>query len=247
MDDFSIPGIRLGVAQAGIKYEGRDDLTLIEIAEGSHTAAVFTQNAFRAAPVVVAERHVASQDARYLLINSGNANAGTGQAGMDACERSCVAVATQTSAQARHVLPFSTGVIGEVLPIAKIEAVLPNAVGDLTATNWNRASRAIMTTDTRPKLRRCAVDFKGQSCEIVGMSKGSGMIQPNMATMLGFIATDAGTFGLQATPGNLGTGTLGVRYLWVRYPRVASDTRKSWNKYPWVRYLLVNYPGVTWV
>ena len=191
MDDFSIPGIRLGVAQAGIKYEGRDDLTLIEIAEGSHTAAVFTQNAFRAAPVVVAERHVASQDARYLLINSGNANAGTGQAGMDVCERSCVAVATQTSAQARHVLPFSTGVIGEVLPIAKIEAVLPSAVGDLTATNWNRASRAIMTTDTRPKLRRCAVDFKGQSCEIVGMSKGSGMIQPNMATMLGFIATDA--------------------------------------------------------
>jgi glutamate N-acetyltransferase/amino-acid N-acetyltransferase len=191
MSEFSIPGIRLGVAQAGIKYEGRDDLTLIEIAEGSSTAAVFTLNAFRAAPVVVAERNNASQDARYILINSGNANAGTGKIGMDACEASCAAIANLMGAQPDSVLPFSTGVIGELLPVAKIENALPEAIADLAASNWSRAARAIMTTDTRPKLRMKMVDVNGQSCRIVGMSKGSGMIQPNMATMLGFIATDA--------------------------------------------------------
>lgn len=191
MSEFSVPGIRLGVAQAGIKYEGRDDLTLIEIAEGSSTAAVFTLNAFRAAPVVVAERNNASQDARYILINSGNANAGTGKIGMDACEASCAAIGNLMGAQPDSVLPFSTGVIGELLPVAKIENALPEAIADLDESNWSRAARAIMTTDTRPKLHMKTVDVKGQSCRIVGMSKGSGMIQPNMATMLGFIATDA--------------------------------------------------------
>ena len=191
MSEFSIPGIRLGVAQAGIKYEGRDDLTLIEIAEGSSTAAVFTLNAFRAAPVVVAERNSASQDARYFLINSGNANAGTGKPGMESCEASCAALGQLTGDPSDRVLPFSTGVIGELLPVAKIEMALSQAIADLSETNWTRAARAIMTTDTRPKLRTKTVEINGQSCRIVGMSKGSGMIQPNMATMLGFIATDA--------------------------------------------------------
>jgi len=192
MSELSIPGIRLGVAQAGIKYAGRDDLTVIEIAGGSSTAAVFTQNAFRAAPVLVAERNNVGADARYILINSGNANAGTGAPGMAACERSCEALANATQTDSVQVLPFSTGVIGEVLPVEKLEAALPAAISDLSAANWERASRAIMTTDTVPKLRSKAVTLEdGRSCQLVGMSKGSGMIQPNMATMLGFIATDA--------------------------------------------------------
>ena len=192
MSELSIPGIRLGIAQAGIKYENRDDLTIIEIAEGSSTAAVFTQNAFRAAPVLVAERNNAAVDARYMLINSGNANAGTGERGMMACEQSCEALATATQTDSGRVLPFSTGVIGEVLALEKLEAALPAAISDLSAANWHRASRAIMTTDTVPKLRRKVVTLEdGRTCQLVGMSKGSGMIQPNMATMLGFIATDA--------------------------------------------------------
>ena len=192
MSELSIPGIRLGVAQAGIKYAGRDDLTIIEIADGSSTAAVFTQNAFRAAPVLVAERNSVEADASYILINSGNANAGTGALGMAACEKSCEALANATQTDSVQVLPFSTGVIGEVLPVEKLEAALPTAINDLSAANWVRASKAIMTTDTVPKLRNKVVTLEdGRSCQLVGMSKGSGMIQPNMATMLGFIATDA--------------------------------------------------------
>ena len=192
MSELSIPGIQLGVAQAGIKYANRDDLTIIEIAEGSSTAAVFTQNAFRAAPVLVAERNNVEVDTRYILINSGNANAGTGAPGMAACERSCEALANATQTDSVQVLPFSTGVIGEVLPVEKIEAAIPAAISDLSAANWERASKAIMTTDTVPKLRSKVVTLEdGRCCDLVGMSKGSGMIQPNMATMLGFIATDA--------------------------------------------------------
>ena len=191
MQALPIAGIRLGVAQACIKYSGRDDLTLIEIAQGSTTAAVFTQNAFRAAPVTVAERNNAAQDARYLLINSGNANAGTGQPGMMACEQTCVDVARLTESDARRVLPFSTGVIGELLDPGTLAAALPSAITNLDEGNWERAARAIMTTDTRPKMRTQRVEVGGWSCCLTGMSKGSGMIQPNMATMLGFIATDA--------------------------------------------------------
>ena len=192
MSELSIPGIQLGVAQAGIKYANRDDLTIIEIAEGSSTAAVFTQNAFRAAPVLVAERNNVEADARYILINSGNANAGTGALGMAACEQSCEALANATQTHSRQVLPFSTGVIGELLPVEKLEAAIPSAISDLSAANWERASKAIMTTDTIPKLRSKVVILEdGRCCHLVGMSKGSGMIQPNMATMLGFIATDA--------------------------------------------------------
>lgn len=192
MSELSVPGIRLGVAQAGIKYPNRDDLTLIEISEGSATAAVFTQNAFRAAPVLVAERNNEAVSARYILINSGNANAGTGDPGMVACEQSCSALSELTHTSPGEVLPFSTGVIGEVLPVDALNAALPEAISDLGSNNWERAAQAIMTTDTVPKLRSKVVTISdGTACQLVGMSKGSGMIQPNMATMLGFIATDA--------------------------------------------------------
>ena len=192
MSELSVPGIRLGVAQAGIKYPNRDDLTLIEISEGSATAAVFTQNAFRAAPVLVAERNNEAISARYILINSGNANAGTGEPGMVACEQSCSALSELTHTSPGEVLPFSTGVIGEVLPVDALNAALPEAISDLGSNNWERAAQAIMTTDTVPKLRSKVVTISdGTACQLVGMSKGSGMIQPNMATMLGFIATDA--------------------------------------------------------
>ena len=192
MSELSVPGIRLGVAQAGIKYANRDDLTLIEISEGSATAAVFTQNAFRAAPVLVAERNNEAVSARYILINSGNANAGTGEPGMVACEQSCSALSELTHTSPEEVLPFSTGVIGEVLPVDALNAALPEAISDLGSNNWERAAQAIMTTDTVPKLRSKVVTISdGTACQLVGMSKGSGMIQPNMATMLGFIATDA--------------------------------------------------------
>jgi len=192
MSELSVPGIRLGVAQAGIKYANRDDLTLIEIGEGSATAAVFTQNAFRAAPVLVAERNNEAVSARYILINSGNANAGTGDPGMVACEQSCSALSELTHTSPGEVLPFSTGVIGEVLPVDALNAALPEAISDLGSNNWERAAQAIMTTDTVPKLRSKVVTISdGTACQLVGMSKGSGMIQPNMATMLGFIATDA--------------------------------------------------------
>ena len=192
MSELSVPGIRLGVAQAGIKYPNRDDLTLIEISEGSATAAVFTQNAFRAAPVLVAERNNEAVSARYILINSGNANAGTGEPGMVACEQSCSVLSELTHTSPGEVLPFSTGVIGEVLPVDALNAALPEAISDLGSNNWERAAQAIMTTDTVPKLRSKVVTISdGTACQLVGMSKGSGMIQPNMATMLGFIATDA--------------------------------------------------------
>ena len=192
MSELSVPGVRLGVAQAGIKYPNRDDLTLIEISEGSATAAVFTQNAFRAAPVLVAERNNEAISARYILINSGNANAGTGEPGMAACEQSCSALSELTHISPTEVLPFSTGVIGEVLPVDALNAALPAAISDLGSSNWERAAQAIMTTDTVPKLRSKVVTINnGTVCQLVGMSKGSGMIQPNMATMLGFIATDA--------------------------------------------------------
>ena len=223
MSELSIPGIRLGVAQAGIKYTNRDDLTIIEIAEGSTTAAVFTQNAFRAAPVFVAERNNAAVDARYILINSGNANAGTGEPGMAACEQTCKALAKATQTNPNQALPFSTGVIGEVLPTDKVESALPAAISDLSAENWERAARAIMTTDTVSKLRSKVVSLEdGRSCQLVGMSKGSGMIQPNMATMLGFIATDA------AIPRDMLDGMLRTAVT-VSFNRITVDGDTSTN------------------
>ena len=186
-----IPGIKLGTTNAGIKQTVRDDLLLIEMAEGAACAAVFTRNAFCAAPVHVAKANMAYQP-RWLLINSGNANAGTGKQGMEDALQSCASVADVVGGQAHQVLPFSTGVIGQPLPVAKITAALPAAFSQLnTADSWDKAGRAIMTTDTFPKGVSKVITLDGHPITINGISKGAGMIQPDMATMLAFIATDA--------------------------------------------------------
>ncbi|MEQ1546135.1 bifunctional glutamate N-acetyltransferase/amino-acid acetyltransferase ArgJ [Methyloglobulus sp.] len=184
-----IPGIKLGTTNAGIKQTVRDDLLLIALAEGATCAAVFTRNAFCAAPVHVAKAHLLQQP-RWLLINSGNANAGTGKQGMDDALLSCAGVAEIVGGQANQVLPFSTGVIGQPLPAAKIIAALPAAVELLSADSWGKAARAIMTTDTFPKGVSKVIILDGQPITINGISKGAGMIQPDMATMLAFIATN---------------------------------------------------------
>ena len=188
-----VSGIRLGVAQAGVKTANRDDLVLINLSPDTCTAAVFTQNAFRAAPVVVAERHLRANAGRasWLMINTGNANAGNGMQGISSAESCCQAAAALTKAPVDQILPFSTGVIGETLPTDAIIAALPQAIGDLSETNWSRAASAILTTDTRPKLRSKQFEIEGRSCTITGMSKGAGMICPNLATMLAFVGTDA--------------------------------------------------------
>jgi len=186
-----IEGIRLSTVNAGIRKKDKDDLVLIEMAEGTQAAAVFTQNAFCAAPVQIARKHISEISPRYLLINSGNANAGTGQAGYDAALQSCTAVAEMAGCKTNEVLPFSTGVIGQVLPVAKITAGLGTLHRGLDEKNWDPASRAILTTDTRPKLFSCQLTINGKPVSITGMAKGSGMIRPNMATMLSYIATDA--------------------------------------------------------
>ncbi|EED36198.1 arginine biosynthesis bifunctional protein ArgJ [Luminiphilus syltensis NOR5-1B] len=188
-----IAGIRLGVAQAGIKKPDHDDLTVVELAHGTAVSAVFTQNAFCAAPVRVAKAHlgVGYHRPTHLVINTGNANAGTGEPGMKAAFRTCEAVAQFGGARANAVLPFSTGVIGEPLPVERIEQALPDAFADLSSTGWERASWAILTTDTRPKLTSREVTIDGDTVTITGMAKGAGMLCPNMATMLAFIGTDA--------------------------------------------------------
>lgn len=187
-----VDGIRWGVGQAGIKVEGRDDVAVMAIAEGSSCAAVYTQNAFCAAPVVVAREHGASPSAvRYLLINSGNANAGTGVQGLRDARESCESVARLAQCDASQVLPFSTGVIGQPLAVPKIAAVLPGVLAGLEADAWDKAARAIMTTDIVPKGASVVIDINGKPVTITGISKGSGMIHPNMATMLSYVATDA--------------------------------------------------------
>jgi glutamate N-acetyltransferase / amino-acid N-acetyltransferase len=185
-----IPGIKLGTTNAGIKQIVRDDLLLIEMAEDSTCAAVFTRNAFCAAPVHVAKANMPHKP-RWLLINSGNANAGTGKQGMADALKSCADVAEVVGAKANQVLPFSTGVIGQPLPVAKIAAALPIAIGQLNAVNWDKAACAIMTTDTFPKGVSKVITLDGHPITINGIAKGAGMIQPDMATMLAFIATDA--------------------------------------------------------
>jgi glutamate N-acetyltransferase / amino-acid N-acetyltransferase len=185
-----VAGIRLAAGAAGIRYQGRDDLVLVELASGTRCAAVFTRNAFCAAPVTLAQAHLASVAPRWWLINSGNANAGTGAAGMAAAQASCDAVAETTSSVAEAVLPFSTGVIGEHLPAERIRAALPGLVERLRPDAWPEAARAIMTTDTVPKLVSRRVQCAGVTATITGMAKGSGMICPDMATMLAFITTD---------------------------------------------------------
>lgn len=186
----TVKGVRLGAACAGIKQSDRDDIVVIEAAEGSTCAAVFTRNAFCAAPVIVARDHLGHHP-RWLLVNSGNANAGTGQRGLDDARRTCRTLGRLTGAAAEQVLPFSTGVIGEYLPVEKIESALPKALSALDEAGWTRAARAIMTTDTRPKGASRTVNLAGVSVTVTGIAKGAGMIHPDMATMLAFIATDA--------------------------------------------------------
>ncbi|WP_106478364.1 bifunctional glutamate N-acetyltransferase/amino-acid acetyltransferase ArgJ [Phytohalomonas tamaricis] len=186
-----IEGVRLGVASAGIKKPGRRDLVVIEIAEGSHVAATFTRNAFSAAPIQIAKRHLVDAAPRYLLINTGNANAGTGEAGMQDARACCAALAERTGTVPEAILPYSTGVIGEPLPVAKLTAGLDEALPGLSAEGWQAAAEGILTTDTRPKGACRHIVIEGQRVNIAGISKGAGMIQPNMATMLAFVATDA--------------------------------------------------------
>ena len=189
----SVAGVQLGVAQAGIKRADHDDLVVIALAPGTRTSALFTRNAFRAAPVQLAEAHLVLAEAlpRYLLINTGNANAGTGEAGMQLAGDCCAVLAQLTETDATAVLPFSTGVIGEPLSADLISAALPGALDNLCDTGWERAAGAILTTDTRAKLRSVEVELDGQCCTITGIAKGAGMICPKMATMLAFVATDA--------------------------------------------------------
>lgn len=186
-----VAGVRLGCASAGIKKPGRRDIVVIEICDGAEVAATFTRNAFCAAPVQVARQHLASGRPRYLLVNTGNANAGTGVSGIANCNSCCDALADLAACDAAQILPFSTGVIGEPLPVDKITKALPAALQDLRADGWLDAASGIMTTDTRPKAASTTVEFNGERITITGIAKGAGMIKPNMATMLGYIATDA--------------------------------------------------------
>jgi len=190
-DLLPVKGIRLSATAAGIRYQGRDDLVLIEIAEGSRVAGVFTRNAFCAAPVVVARQHLSKAETRYLLINSGNANAGTGVVGLQDAKATCALVAKHTHVPAEAVLPFSTGVIGEPLPLPIFESAIPALIEGLDESGWMSAAKAIMTTDTLPKALSETVVLSGGEVVITGMAKGAGMIRPDMATMLAFIATDA--------------------------------------------------------
>ena len=186
-----VAGVRLAAAAAGVRKPDRDDVVLLELAPGSRVAAVFTQNAFCAAPVTVARQHLAVAAPRFVLINSGNANAGTGAAGLAAAQACCAAVARQAGCNSAAVLPFSTGVIGEPLPVERITAVLPAALDGLRADGWLAAARAIMTTDTVAKGHSVTVASPQGPITVTGMAKGSGMIHPNMATLLAYVATDA--------------------------------------------------------
>jgi glutamate N-acetyltransferase/amino-acid N-acetyltransferase len=185
-----VPGFELGIASAGIKRPGRKDVVVMRCAEGSTVAGVFTLNAFCAAPVILAKQR-AQGSVRYLLTNTGNANAGTGEPGMQAAIHSCASLAKLAGVEADAVLPFSTGVIGELLPVEKIEAALPAALADLAESHWAEAAMGIMTTDTLPKGASRQFEHDGVTLTVTGISKGAGMIRPNMATMLGYIATDA--------------------------------------------------------
>lgn len=189
-DLLPIAGVSLATLNAGIRYKGRDDLLVIALAKGSSCAAVFTRNAFCAAPVTVSREHLAKASPRYLLVNAGNANAGTGERGLAAAQACCVALAEVGDCTPEQVLPFSTGVIGQPLPVEKIVAALPAALSNLKEDNWLAAAKAIMTTDTIGKAMSKQIEIGGQAIKITGIAKGAGMIHPNMATMLSYIATD---------------------------------------------------------
>jgi glutamate N-acetyltransferase/amino-acid N-acetyltransferase len=189
---LTIAGVRLGAAEAGIRKKDRRDLLVVEIAEGSRVAGVFTRNRYCAAPVTVCREHLAGEARiRAIVVNTGIANAGTGEAGLANARATCEAVGKALGVEARSVLPFSTGVIMEHLPMDRLVAGIPAAVGALRADGWAEAAAAIMTTDTVPKAVSRQVVIDGVTITVTGIAKGAGMIQPNMATMLGFIATDA--------------------------------------------------------
>ncbi|MEM9256052.1 MAG: bifunctional glutamate N-acetyltransferase/amino-acid acetyltransferase ArgJ [Pseudomonadota bacterium] len=187
-----VPGVRLATVSAGIKTPGRPDLVLLELTAGSRCAAVFTRNAFCAAPVTVAREHLqrCHQQPRYLLINTGNANAGTGEQGYEDAVTSCRAVADEVGVDLHTVLPFSTGVIGEHLPVPTLTAAVPGLFAALSDDTWVEAASGILTTDTRPKGASRMFVFDGREFTVTGIAKGAGMIRPDMATMLAYIATD---------------------------------------------------------
>lgn len=187
----AVPGVRLGVTSAGIKTPGRLDLVVMELAADATVAGVFTTNAFCAAPVQIAKQHLAILPPSYFVINTGNANAGTGEQGLADCVACCDKLADITGVARERILPFSTGVIGEPLPVDKISEALPAAVDALGANGWADAAEGIMTTDTRPKAASTQFEHQGHTITVTGIAKGSGMIKPNMATMLAYIATDA--------------------------------------------------------
>ena len=189
---FPVPGLRIGIAEAGIRKANRKDLTVVLIDEGAAVGGVFTQNRFCAAPVQVCRTHLATGfGIRAMVINTGNANAGTGQDGLMRTHQTCVALARHLNLAPEQILPFSTGVIMEPLPVDRIEAGLPAAIADASVDHWGRAAEAIMTTDTVPKAFSRQLSIGGATVTVTGISKGAGMIRPNMATMLGFMATDA--------------------------------------------------------
>ncbi len=194
-DLHPIAGVRIGVAEAGVRKANRKDLTVFLLDEGASVAGVFTQNRFCAAPVQISREHLAQQDKglpiRAMVINTGNANAGTGADGLARARSTCVALARQLGVAPEQILPFSTGVIMEPLPNDRIEAGLPAAIADAQPGHWARAAEGIMTTDTLPKAFSAQAKVGGVTVSITGISKGAGMIRPNMATMLGFMATDA--------------------------------------------------------
>ncbi len=191
-----VKGLRLGHAEAGIKRPGRKDVLVLELAPGSTVAGVFTKNRFCAAPVQICREHLASSkkqslEIRALLVNTGNANAGTGEPGYQHAIQTCDELAQLMGLKREQVLPFSTGVILEPLPVEKVIAAMPQAISRLESDNWFNAAESIMTTDTQPKACSRQVQIEGQTITLTGISKGAGMIHPNMATMLGYVATDA--------------------------------------------------------
>ncbi len=190
-DLIAIPGVRIGVTEAGVRKAGRKDLTVMLLDEGCSVGGVFTTNRFCAAPVQLCRQHLQVSPARAIVINTGNANAGTGADGLARAKQSCVTLAAKLSLAPEQVLPFSTGVIMEPLPVDRIEAGLDAAIADARPDHWLKAAEGIMTTDTQPKAFSASAVVDGCTVSVTGISKGAGMIRPNMATMLGFIATDA--------------------------------------------------------
>jgi len=191
-DLLPVKGVALGVAEAGVRKANRKDLLVMRLAEGASVAGVFTQNRFCAAPVIVCQEHLSrARPVRALVVNTGNANAGTGDDGLARSRKSCAALAALLACDSAQILPFSTGVIMEPLPVERIVAALPRALADAREDNWANAAEAIMTTDTVPKACSRRLALGGKSVTVTGMAKGAGMIHPDMATMLGFVATDA--------------------------------------------------------